>query len=482
MSGPGRRKAKGAAVATANDVSLPVAISTKVAGRLDRWSDTLSFVLAVTGAAIGFKTIWQFPHLASQNGGGAFVLIYFLLAYVVGSPLLIALVMLGRRTRMSPVSALADLSVGVRGGRYWSIAGWLAMVGGFIVFSYLSVIAGWTLGYFVRALFGAFTGLTADGLESVFVALVKDPEKQIFWYSVFVATTTAIVAGGVRDSIEPAIKFLVPLLYAMLLSLAIYAVRAGGFADAVSYLFTPDFNKLTPMTWLAAAAQVFFSLGLGTGMALMYGAYIKPDTSIPRAAMTVIGLDALTSIAAALVIFAILFGGGVASASGPSLVFQSLPLAFDHLPLGRWFASLFFGLMVIIALLTAIGLIEPAIVWLEERFSLSRRNAAVMCGASAWTLGLASLFAFNYGAFSFRFFGVDRNLGAFDVLQILSAEVMLPCAGLVMALFAGWMLSPDSARADLQMRSPCSFDAWLWLLRIVVPVLIVVLLFSLSKL
>ncbi len=451
-------------------------------GERRRWSDTLTFVLAVAGASIGFKTIWQLPYIVSNNGGGAFILIYLLLAFTVGAPLLMAQAMLGRRAHASPVKAMSELGAGVLGRRHWAIVGGLVVFGGFVVFSYLSVIAGWMIAYFVRALFGLFAGLTADGVNSLFAAFVKDPEKQVFWHSLFAAAAAVTTAAGIRHGLELTARWLVPTLYVLLLVLAAYVLQVGALADAVAYFFTPDFAKLTPSTWLIALAQVFFSLSLGTGVTLMYGAYLKADASIPRAALTIVGLDVLTGVIAGVVVFAVLFGGGIAPTSGPALVFQALPLAFDHLPLGRWFVCLFFALLVVIALLMGISLLEPVVVWLGERFGWPRMQAALVSGVAAWALGLVSIFSFNYAAFSFKFFGIEKNLGVFDILQTATAEIVLPLAAFCIAVFAGWLLSVEKAHAELGFRSPCAFDAWLWLLRIAVPPALVLLLVTLYRL
>lgn len=476
MPAPSRRSSKAAPAVPA----APAPEALRAPGERRRWSDTLTFVLAVAGASIGFKTIWQFPHVVSQNGGAAFLLVYLLLAFVVGAPLLIAQIMVGRRARGSPVKALRHL--GPHGQRQWAIVGGLMVCAGFIVYSYLSVIAGWTMAYLVRALFGLFTGLTADGIGNVFAVFVRDPEKQLFWHSLFVVAVGFVTAAGIRDGLNRAVRWLVPALYLMLLALAAYAAQMGGFREALAYLFTPDFTRLSVSAWLTALAQVFFSLGLGTGVALMYGAYLKADASIPRAGLAIVGVDVVTGVLAGVVVFAVLFGGSVAPLSGPSLVFQAVPLAFDHLPFGRWFACLFFALLVAVALLMGIGLLEPVTVWLEERFGWRRRRAVAISSLLAWGLGLVTIFSFNYAAFSFQFFGVEKNLGMFDVLQTVTAEIALPLAALGMALFAGWVLAPEKARAELALRSPCAFDGWLWVLRLIVPALLLVLLFTLYRL
>lgn len=447
----------------------------------ERWSSTLTFVFAVAGAAIGFKTIWQFPYLASENGGGAFIVIYVLLSLLFGAPVLIAQIMLGRRVHASPVKTLADLGARAPGRRRWGVVGAVAVIGSFIIFSYLCVIAGWTLAYFVRALFGLLSGLTADGMSSVFAAFVRDPEKQILWHTLFTLGVVAIAARGVRAGLEPAVRWLVPALYVALIALTLYAIQFGVLQDVARYLFSPDFTKLSPYIWLLALVQVFFSLGLGTAVALMYGAYLKADASIVRAGLAVVALDVLTSIVAAVLVFAILFGGGLAPASGPNLMFQVLPLAFDHLPFGHWAAAVFFGMLVCIALVAAIALFEPMVVWVEERLGASRVRAAVASGVAAWALGLVTVFSFNYAAFSFKFLGVEKNLGAFDILQSLTAEAMLPLAALLVAVFAGWLLSSEKAREELALRSRGSFGAWLWLLRLLAPPLLLILLVTLYR-
>ncbi|BAU48998.1 transporter [Sulfurifustis variabilis] len=448
----------------------------------ERWSDSFVFVLAATGATIGFSNFWQFPYLVSQNGGGAFILVYLILAFAVGVPLLISEVLLGRMGRGSPVAVFRDLGRSTRAGVRWVVVGGIGVLGGFLIFTYLSVIAGWALGYFVRSVLGVFDGLTADGVASVFANMVNDPEKQLFWHSAFVVATMLVAARGVRRGLEPAVKLLVPLLFVLLLVLLTYSAALGGFDDAAAFLFVPDFTRLSPMVWLAALAHLFFSLSLGMGLMLVYGAYLKSEASVPRVALTVVGLDTFASVAGAVIVFAVLFAGGVEPAAGPGLVFQAIPLAFDHLPLGRWFASIFFGLLVVVALLTAMGLVEPALVWLHERFGLERRRAVVLCGIIAWALGLVVILSFNHWQFSFRFLGVEKRLGAFDLLQIVTAYGMLPLTGLLVAVFAGWMLGAERVRTELGMRSPCVFDMWLWLVRLVIPALLLVLFFILPKL
>ncbi len=476
MTRPGRSRTKSsnAGVAVAGQATVPAPG--------DRWSGAPAFVLAAAGAAMGFNNIWQFPELAVQYGGGAFVLVYLALLVIFGVPLLIAEVLLGRAARASPVYAIRLLSPNRRRAGAWSIAGWAGVAACFIVFSYLSVIAGWMLAYVVRAGVGTFAGQTADGMASLFTALVRDPEKQLFWHVAFIASCAAVVARGVRGGLEPVTRVAVTLVFVGLLVLVGYAVSLGTLGAALLQLLEPDFAKLSWLGLATAAGQVFFSLGLGFGMMLMYGAYLREDVAIPRAALTIAALDAFTGIVAALIVFAVLFAGSIAPASGPGLVFQALPLAFDHLPYGRAFTTLFFVLLSLIALLRALALLETVTVWVGERFRLGRIRAVASVAGTAWALGLVTVLSFNYWAFPFSVFGVEKKLGVFDLLQVATTQLLLPVGALLLALFAGWAIRVDTSREALALRSPCAYDAWIWLLRLAVPAMLVVLLISLPKL
>lgn len=446
------------------------------------WSSRWVFVLAASGAAIGFNNIWQFPYLAAEHGGGAFLIVYLFSVVVIGVPLLTAEVMLGRAGRASPVGALRRLAELARADGNWTLVGALTVLASFLIFSYLSVIAGWALAYLLRAAVGTFEGLTADGLASLFTALVRDPEKQLFWHALFLSVTLLVSARGVRAALEPAVKIAMSALFVLLLALIVYAAAIGGAVQALERLFMPDFSRFGWVAVLNAFAHAFFSLGLGVGVMLMYGAYVEAHASLPRLSLAVAGVDTLVAVAAAVVVFAVLAVGSVDLAAGPALIFQAMPLAFDHVPFGGLFTVVFFALLVIAAWMSAIALAEPAVAWLTEQFALRRTSAAAVCGLLAWALGVAVILSFNYWSFSFRFFDTLKTLGFFDVLQILTAQTMLPLIGVLVALFAGWALRADDTRHWLALRSPCAYDAWLWLVRAGIPVTLFVVILYLPKL
>ncbi len=446
------------------------------------WSSTRALLLAAAGAAIGFNNFWQFPALLGEHGGGAFLVVYLGFLALIGLPLLSAELMLGRLGRASPAGSLRHLAGLTRSDPHWAVVGGMGILAGFLIFAYLSVIAGWTVAYMLRALVGAFSGLTADGIGSQFAQLVKDPEKQLFWHTLFVAATMLVAARGLRAGLESAVRLAVPLLLVLLLALLIYAAIAGQFGRALAQLFVPDFTRLGATGVLNAMTHALFTLGLGTGVMMMYGAYAPPQTPLPRVTLRIAALDTLTALVAAVIIFAVLYAGGVEPVAGTALVFQALPLAFDHIPFGGLAGTVFFLLLTLVAWVSALAFVEPALVWLGERFQMTRSRAVLVCGFGAWALGVVVILSFNAWAFSFKFFSVVKKFGMFDALQILTAHLLLPVGAILLSLFAGWVVRPAASREALGLRTPCTYDVWLWAVRVVIPALLVIVTVSLSDL
>ena len=446
------------------------------------WSSAWVYVLAVSGAAIGLNNIWQFPFLTGKYGGSAFLVVYLLCVILIGIPLLISEAVLGRSGRCSPVNAMRRLSERSKADPNWVLLGGIVVIAGFLIFSYLSVIASWTIAYTFRTAVGVFDGQTQDGVGSLFTAFVKDPEKQLFWHALFVAMTMIVVAKGVKAGLEPVIKIAMPLMFVLLLVLFGYVISLDDFGLAVEHLLYPDFTKLTGTGILMALGHAFFSLGLGVGAVMMYSAFLPDSVSIPKVAIMVAIIDTIVAVLAGIIVFSILFAGNIDSAPGPGLLFQSMPVAFDNIGQGRAMATLFYGLLVIVAWMTAIALVEPAMTWLEEISNMGRAKAALYCGVTAWALGIVTILSFNFWTFSFKYFGIEKKLGFFDVIQILTSNYLLPIGGILIALFSGWVLNNDLARRQLNARSPCAFDAWIWSARVVVPILLLIIVFNIRKL
>jgi len=447
-----------------------------------QWSSTGCVVLAAAGATIGLNNFWQFPYAVGQYGGGAFLLLYLLSMALIGLPLLMAEFMIGRMGRASPVNTFKRLIERSESDPNWLLLGSVLTFTGFLVLSYLSVIGGWVIAYGFRAALGVFNGLTADGIASVFADFAADPEKQIFWHSLFLVMTMVVVARGLKAGFEPVVRNVVPALFLLLLVLLVYAATLPGFKDAAATLFLPDWEALSGSSVLMAMGHAFFSLALGFGGLLMYGAFLPDDAPISKISTTVIVLDVVAGLMGGMLVYAILFAAEQAPVSGPALVFQALPLALDELPYGQLVMAMFFGLLVLAAWMTAIALIEPAVAWLVESHQYTRFQSSVRVGIAVWLLGVVMILSFNQWAFSFEFFGVRKELGIFDALQIFTSMILLPLAGIFVALFAGWALSRDTTGAGLNIGIKGAYDVWHWLVRVVVPILILIVFFSIPKL
>lgn len=439
------------------------------------------FTLAGIGFVIGLKNIWQFPHHLVLYGGSAFLLVYVVFLILFGLPLLLTQIMLGRLTRHSgPAHGIASLARRVRAPRPWQWLGAAAVFGGFLVWSYFNVVGGWLLAYTARAVSGALDGITADAAASVFTALVRDPEKQLFWHSLFVVATLLALVPGVRFGLERVARVAVPVVFLTLLLLVGYAAGGDSFGAALEYFLRVDFSQLGSDGVLVAIGDVFFSLGLGVGTLMVYGGYLSPAAPVVRAAVLIVLADLVAGLLAGLAVFPLLFAGSGLSAAGPELVFQSLAVAFDSVAFGPVIRIILFAMLALIAWLSTVGLAEPAVAWVTERRGWSRARAALWVGLSCWLIGVVAILSLHPWAFSFSIFGITRSLGFFDVLVVVTSWVLLPLVGIGAALFAGWWLRPETTREALAMKSPCLHDSWLWLNRLVVPVLLVALLFGIN--
>ncbi|MCW9014330.1 MAG: sodium-dependent transporter [Gammaproteobacteria bacterium] len=433
-----------------------------------QWSGRMAFILAATGSAVGLGNIWKFPYIAGENGGGAFVLIYLLCIAVIGIPIMMAEVMLGRRGRQSPINTMATLAAENGRPAIWAGLGWMGVIAGFLILSYYSVIAGWALSYVFRAASGMFEGVTSDGVSSIFGQLVSDPEKLLAWHTIFMVATMVVVARGVQHGLEKTVRFLMPLLFLLLLILVFYAATTGAFLEGLSFLFSPDFSKITRGSILTAMGHAFFTLSLGMGAIMVYGSYLPKDTSIAKTSIIIAAADTVVALLAGMVIFPIVFANGLEPGSGPGLIFKTLPIAFGQMEAGILIGTMFFALLVFAAWSSAISLIEPAVAWLVENRGMNRIYASVWVGIVTWLMGIVTALSFNVWAFEFEFAGEKKTAGMFDVLDIATANIMLPLGGLMIAIFAGWLMYQQSSKDELNM-TESGYNLWLFLVRFITP-------------
>ena len=427
------------------------------------WSSRWTFILAATGSAVGLGNIWKFPYMAGDNGGGAFVLVYLACICIIGLPIMLGEIMIGRRGRSSPANSMKSLAAEANTSSAWTLLGATGALAGLLILSFYSVAAGWAMSY----IFNGFQNITAESSSSSFNNLLSSPSSLIFWHSLFIAITVFIVARGILKGLEKWINTLMPILFLIIVLLCIYAMQTGAFLEGLRYLFMPDFSKINPQVMLEALGQAFFTLSLGMGAIMAYGAYMPANQNIGKTAVSVAALDTGVALLAGIAIFPIVFANGLAPSEGPGLVFVTLPIAFSSMPLGILFGTLFFVLLSIAALSSSISLIEPGVAWLIESLKIKRITATILLGFTAWFIGLFSALSFNLLS-EFTIFG--KNF--FDATDFLTNQIMLPLGGIFIAIFVGWVMKKEHVLNELGFQENFIFKAWYFSVRFVAPTLV----------
>lgn len=427
-----------------------------------QWSSRLAFILAASGSAIGLGNIWKFPYLLGEHGGGAFVLIYLLCVLGIGLPIMMAETMMGRRGRQSPINTMATLADEAHANHAWRYVGWLGVLAGFLILSYYSVIAGWSMAYTFKMGGGFLDNISSEAAKQTFEELKSSPDTQLVWHTAFMTATAIIVSKGVNQGLERVTRIMMPGLLLMLFALDFYALGSGGFGEGMEFLFKPDFSRLTAESVLVAMGQAFFSLGLGMGSIMVYGSYLPDHVSIARSTVFVAFMDTLVALMAGVAIFPIVFSNQLLPGMGPGLIFETLPIAFGQMPGGTLFGTLFFILVFFAAITSAIALIEPAVAWLTENRGLNRSRASLYAATACWTLGLGTLLSFNNWS-TVTWFG--KNI--FELIDFITADLMLPAGGILIALFAGWIMNQRESEKELELGS--RYRYWQILTKYVAP-------------
>jgi NSS family neurotransmitter:Na+ symporter len=429
----------------------------------ESWGGKLGFWLAAAGSAIGLGNIWRFPYLAGANGGAAFVFIYLLLVLTIGFSVMLAEFAIGRHTNLNAVGAFQKLK-----GGPWQIAGWMGVIAGFVILSFYSVIGGWTIKYIISS----FTGMISTSTDSTeyFLNFIANGPQTVLYLAIFMAITIFVVYRGVGKGIEDTCKILMPALFAILVILIIRAVTLPGAFAGIDFYLNPDFSKITGKTILAALGQAFFSLSLGMGCMITYGSYIKSKKdSLPKAAAIITLLDTSAAFLAGFVIFPTVFAFGAEPGAGPGLTFITLPKVFALMPGGQIWSALFFLLLCVAALTSAISLLEVVVAYAIDNLKWPRHKAALSIGGVIFLLGIPS--ALSQGAVSLNVLGMSF----LDLLDFISNNILLTVGGLLISLFVGWII-PDIAKKETTSHGPFAFQTlWLWICRVVAPVAIFII-------
>jgi neurotransmitter:Na+ symporter, NSS family len=421
------------------------------------WSGAAGFILASIGSAVGLGNVWRYPYITGQYGGAAFILLYIGCVLAVGIPLMIAEFLIGRKTQRNPVGAFRTL----RPGSPWVFTGWLGIVSAFTILSYYAVVGGWVLHYVYLSLINSFANKPAEQVTNLFVSMNATPGLQIFWLAVFMLVTIVIVSKGVSSGLEAGNKIMMPLLFALLILLSIYALQTGGAASGLEFLLRPRWQKIGPTAVLEALGQALFSLSLGMGTMITYGSYLSRRSNLVRSAFFVVAGDTLVAVLAGLVVFPLVFSFGLEPSAGPGLIFRTLPIAFAQLPGGYWVALGFFILLSFAALTSSISLLEVASAYFIDEQGWSRNKTAWSLGMVIFCLGIPS--------------AIDETfLGYMDGL---ATNYLLPIGALLIAIFTGWALTQKERKDEFSESAGVRLVAWSFLIRFVTPVAVILIFF-----
>jgi neurotransmitter:Na+ symporter, NSS family len=431
------------------------------------WKNRWTFMLATAGSAIGLGNIWKLPYMIGVNGGSAFVLVFIACIFFVGIPLMMTEILLGRRAQKNPLDGMQQLAQQANASHLWRYLGGMGMLTGLLILGFYSVIGGWVLAYIIDAASGRFNQITAAQSTANFDALLASPFILLGWHTLFMCMTMGVVARGVNAGLEKANNILIPALFAILLVLLGYSLSVGDMRAAFSFMFTPDFSKITPVAVLSALGHAFFSLSLGMGAVMVYGSYLQRNVSIARTTIYIALADTMLGLLVGLAIYALVFANQLAPNAGPGLIFQTLPIAFGQMPAGNMIGMLFFVLVAFAAWTSSISLVEPAISWLVENTHIKRTSCCLGLGVVVWLLGITVVLSFN----DWKHIEIVFGLNIFDTLDKLTSTILLPLGGLLMAIFAGYVMKKNQLQDELGLNN-WPFKLWLFTNNIIAPLAI----------
>jgi NSS family neurotransmitter:Na+ symporter len=397
----------------------------------DGFGSKLGIIAAAAGSAVGLGNIYRFPCELGNNGGGAFLLVYLLIVLCLGVPVMLSEFVIGRRTQKNPIGAFKAL----RPKSAWPLLGYMGVACALVIMAFYSTVAGWTLEYTVKAIGNQFQGKDIETMEQEFVAFHNIGWKNILWQGIFIFLTGFVVFKGVANGIEKYSKVLMPLLVLILLVLAVRSVTLPGGTDGLTFLFKPDFSKITGSVLISALGQAFFSLSMGMGVLITYGSYIKKEDNMTTTALSVTLSDTLVAVLAGVVIFPAAFSFGIQPTAGMGLVFNTLPMIFNQMAGGYYFCVIFFVLLAVAALTSTISLLEVIVAYLVEEVHLTRRWSTVLASVACLAVGVFASLSLKDGS------GIAiGGKSFFDCLDFLSSNILLPLGALMIVLFVGWIL------------------------------------------
>jgi NSS family neurotransmitter:Na+ symporter len=438
----------------------------------ESWGSRFGFIMAAAGFSIGLGNIWRFPYLTGVNGGGAFVFVYLIICVLIGIPLFTMEMSLGRKTQMSSVEGMRSLT---KKGSPWVLFGWFGVLSAFIILTYYMQIMGWILAYLFKMISGSLAGLTAEGYTQAFADFTSNTGAVAGATLACVIIVGLISAKGLEKGIEKACKIMMPTLFTMLIILAIRSLTLPGAMEGLKWYLRVDFSKINGQVWLDALGQCFFSIGIASGGAFIYGSYLKKDSDIPTDGLIIIGFDTLAALIAGLVMFPAIFALGLEPDAGASLLFVTMSNLFSHLPAGSFFGGMFFLLVFFAALSSALGYLEPIVTTGTELFKMDRKKAVWVSLALIFIIGFPTIMAQGPWA--------DIKIGGrnfFDFADYLSGNIMMPLGALILSLYTlfVWKFDKYQEETNIGASKFKVYDWWAPLVKFVIPVALIIILIT----
>ncbi|WP_425408698.1 sodium-dependent transporter [Hyphococcus sp.] len=428
-------------------------------GVTPQWSSRFAFLMAAIGSAVGLGNLWRFPFQTGQNGGSAFVFVYLICVAFIAYPILMGELAIGRHKGLSAVGSTKQLAVDIGKSPGWLVVGLAGVLAAFLVLTTYSVIAGQVMAYSLMSFMGEFAGRSAAD-AAVATSLYNGPGMALFWHTLFMGLTIFIVTRGLKGGIERVVTILMPIFFLMLIGLSLYALMTGAAGQAFDYLFSPRFSEITPGIVLSALGQAFFSIGVGGAIMMTYGSFLPKTENIGDNAAVIAGADTLVAIVAGLMIFPVVFAYALDPAAGMGLIFNALPAVFSGMPAGALIGGLFFFLAFIAALTSSISLLLVTSSVGEDQLGLGRTSSAIIFGLIAWVIGAMTIYIGGLG----------------NWLDFFSGSVFLPLGGLLVAIFAGWIVPRAIMRGELHNTSDGVFRYWRFFIRYAAPIAVFLIL------
>lgn len=451
------------------------------------WRGRSTFIVISAGATLSLQDFLTFPVMAGDNGGGAFLLFYIFFLVLLGLPLLMSEFMLGRMTRSNIVDGLTAKAAEFKASIYWNLIGFLALLAGFMLLSSYSVVSGWSLAYLFKTGLGIYNGATVDGVNALFHNFQTDSEAMMLWHTLFVLLMVAIASQPLKQGLEKIFTVLVPTMAVLLVIGIFYAIYSNGISESVDYLLYPDWSRVDSSTPLMALQRAFYTLALGLGVMWIYGSYLDEKISIGYVALQVMVIDLLFSIFTGLAINALVFSVELEPVLDDELAFRLLPVVFGSFDFGTLFGALFYLLLAIAAITTAVAILEAILNCYQLRFKLTRTKAAIQLGLAIWLLGLGTIFSYSLwndsgftmtiglGDEAYRLF---NEAGFHDMLLYFSSHFLQPLVALFVALFVGWKIPRAVSFEQLNLPNRHWFEVWNFVIRYVTPVLVFVVMLT----